>query len=106
MGSPLLHVGATVQCSHGGTASATSPNTKVLVNNQPTVTMSAPYTIAGCSHTVSSAPSPCVTAQWTVAAMRVTSNGLALVLMDSQATCIPNGTPLMQIQAQTRVTAS
>ena len=93
MGSPLLHVGATVQCSHGGSATATSPNTRVLVGNQPTVTMSAPYMVAGCSHTVGGSPSPCVTAQWTLAATRVTSNGLALVLMDSQATCTPNGRP-------------
>lgn len=106
MGSPLLHVGATVQCSHGGTATPTSPNSRVLVNNQPTVTMSAPYSVAVCSHTVSNTPSPCVTAQWTRAAIRVTSSNLPLVLMDSQAICTPNGTPLMQIQAQTRVTAS
>ncbi|PTR05769.1 hypothetical protein C8R32_11615 [Nitrosospira sp. Nsp5] len=106
MASALLHVGATVQCSHGGTATATLPNSRVLVGNQPTVTMSAPYTVAGCSHTIGTSPSPCVTAQWTLAAQRVTSNGLALVLMDSQATCTPNGTPLMQVQAQRRVTAS
>jgi hypothetical protein len=35
--------------------------------------------------------------------MRVFSNGQPLVLMDSQAICAPNGTPLVPVVAQTRV---
>jgi hypothetical protein len=49
---------------------------------------------------------PCVTAQWTTAATRVTSNGQPLLLLDSQATCVPTGTPLIVAGTQTRVTAS
>jgi hypothetical protein len=78
----------------------------VLVGGQPTVTLSAPYVIAGCPFNVSGAPSPCVTGQWVVAAMRVQSNGQPLLLMDSQAICAPNGTPLMPVVAQTRVIGS
>lgn len=102
MPGPLLHVGATVQCAHGGAATPTAPNPRVLVSGQPTVTMAAPYSIAGCTHNVNNSPVPCVTGQWTVAAARVSSNGQALVLMDSQATCTPNGTPLFPMNAQTR----
>ena len=51
-------------------------------------------------------PVPCVTGQWLVGATRITSNGQPLVLMDSQAVCAPNGTPLMPLVAQTRVTGS
>lgn len=106
MPGPLLHVGATVLCSHGGTATPTAPNPRVLVNGQPTVVMSAPYAVAGCPFNVSGSPSPCVTGQWVVAALRVQSNGQPVVLMDSQAVCAPNGTPLMPVAAQTRVIGS
>jgi uncharacterized Zn-binding protein involved in type VI secretion len=75
----------------------------VLVNGTPIVMQPAPYVVAGCPFNVSGAPSPCVTAQWITAATRVTSNGMPVLLMDSQATCVPNGTPLMILVTQTRV---
>lgn len=103
MPGPLLHLGATVLCAHGGSAMPTAPNPRVLVSGQPTAVMSAPYAIVGCPFNVSGAPVPCVTAQWVVAATRVTSSGQPLVLMDSQAVCVPNGTPLLPVMAQTRV---
>ena len=100
----LLHVGATVLCAHGGQAQPTSPNPRVLVSGQPIVMQPAPYAIAGCPFNVSGSPVPCVTAQWLTAATRITSNGMPVLLIDSQATCIPNGTPLMITVTQTRVT--
>lgn len=103
MPGPLLHVGATVQCAHAGQAQPTSPNPRVLVNGMPIVMQPAPYVVAGCPFNVSGAPSPCVTAQWITAATRVTSNGMPVLLMDSQATCAPNGTPLLIVATQTRV---
>ena len=102
----LVHVGATVQCAHLGTATPTAPNPRVLVSGQPTVTMAAPYAIAACPFNVSGSPSPCVTAQWTSAATRVFSNGQPLVLLDSQATCAPNATPLVILATQVRVTGT
>ncbi len=101
----LLHVGATVLCSHGGQAQATVPNPRVTVSGQPTVTMSGPYVIAGCAlPPPPAANGPCVTAQFVSSATRVISNGQPLLLFDSQATCVPTGTPLMIVQTQTRVT--
>ena len=102
----LLHVGATVQCSHAGQAQPTTPNTRVLVNNQPTIAMSTAYTIAGCPFNVSGSPVPCVTGQWLTAATRVTSNGQPLVLLDSQSVCTPNGTPMLILQTQMKVTGT
>jgi hypothetical protein len=67
----LLHVGATVMCMHAGQAQPTSPNPRVTVGGQPVVTQPAPYTVAGCPFFVGPSPSPCVTAQWVVAATRV-----------------------------------
>jgi len=100
-----LHAGATVLCVHAGQAQPTDPNTRVLVTGMPTVTMTAPYVIAGCVFNVSGVPTPCVTSQWVSAATRVTSNGQPLLLLDSQAICAPNGTPLIIAVTQTRVTA-
>jgi hypothetical protein len=103
MPGTLLHLGATVLCAHGGQAQPTSPNPRVLVSGQPVTTQAAPYTVAGCPFNVSGAPSPCITAQWVTAATRVLAGGLPVLLLDSQAICAPNGTPLMITTTQTRV---
>jgi hypothetical protein len=99
----LLHAGATVLCAHGGQAQPTAPNSRVLVSGQPTVVQPIPYTIAGCPFVSGTNPLPCVIAQWVTAATRITSNGMPLLLLDSQAICTPNGTPLLIIATQTRV---
>jgi hypothetical protein len=101
----LLHVGATVLCSHGGQAQPTVPNPRVTVSGQPTVTLPGPWAIAGCA-LPPNAGGPCVTAQYTTGATRVTSNGQPLLLIDSQALCAPTGTPVLNVAAQTRVTGS
>ena len=103
MPGPLLHVGATVMCSHGGQAQATVPNPRVMVSGMPTVTIAGPWAIAGCAFAPPAGNGPCVTAQFVTCATRVTSNGQPLLLMDSQAICAPTGTPLMPPVTQTRV---
>lgn len=100
----LLHQGATVQCAHGGTAQPTSPVLKVMVSGQFIVTQAAPHAITGCPFNVSGSPVPCVTAQWITASLRVKSFGMPVLLLDSQATCVPNGTPLVITATQTKVT--
>lgn len=102
----VVHLGAQVQCIHLGQATPTVVNPRVTVSGQPTVTLASPYVIAGCIFNVSGAPVPCVTAQWVTSATRVTSNGQPLILLDSQAVCAPNGTPLLILVTQTRVTAT
>jgi hypothetical protein len=106
MPGPLLHVGASVKCFHGGTATPTAPNPRVLVGGQPTVLMTTSYAIAVCPYAPGGTSVPCITGMWTAAATRVTSNGQPLVLMDSQSICFPNGTPLVPLSAQTRVIGS
>ena len=98
----LLHVGATVLCSHGGQAQPTSPNPRVRVSGQPIVTQPAPYVVAGCPFAPVS-PLPCVTALLVVAALRVRASGQPVLLQDSQAVTIPNGVPLNIISTQVRV---
>lgn len=101
----LLHVGATVLCAHGGQAMPTAPNPRVMVSGQPTVTIAAPWTVAGCP-LVPPSPPPCVTAQWSVGTTRVTSNGQPLVIIGGVSTCVPTGTPLNPLVSQTRVTGT
>ncbi len=99
----LVHVGATVMCTHGGQAQPTVPNPRVLVSGQPTVTIAAPYVIAGCPFVTPGGNGPCVTGQWIVGATRVFSNGQPLVLQSSQSICVPTGTPMLVVLTQTRV---
>ena len=96
-------MGATVTCVHGGQALPTSPSPRVLVSGQPVVLQPIPYSIVGCPFNVSGAPVPCITAQWITGALRITSNGMPVLLLDSQAICIPNGTPVLILATQTRV---
>jgi hypothetical protein len=98
----LLHAGATVMCAHAGQAQPVAVNPRVTVGGQPTVYQSSSYSVSACSFNPGS-PSPCVTAQWTVTATRVRSAGQFLLLQDSQATCVPNGTPLTVAVTQVRV---
>ena len=100
----LLHVGAVVQCAHGGQAQPTVPNPRVKVSGQPIVMQPAPYVIAGCALPPPPvANGPCVTAQWVMAAIRVKANGMPVLLQDSQAVCVPTGTPLIIGATQVRV---
>lgn len=94
-----------MQCVHGGQAPPTAPNAKVLVSGQPIVTQPTPHAIIGCPFNVAGAPMPCVTAQWVTASVRVTSFGMPVLLLDSQALCVPNGTPVIIAATQTKVTA-
>lgn len=99
----LLHVGATVMCAHGGQAQATVPNPRVKVGGQPIVLQPSPWMVAGCPFVPPGGNGPCVTANWTVGAVRVKSMGQPVLLQDSQAVCVPTGTPLNIVVTQVRV---
>jgi hypothetical protein len=102
----ILHVGATVICSHGGQATPTAPFPRVLVSGQPVTTLPAPYVVAGCAlPPPPAANGPCVTAQWVVGATRVLAGGQPVLVQSSQAICAPTGTPVQILVTQTRVTA-
>jgi hypothetical protein len=105
----LVQVGATVKCAHGGQAQPTAPNPRVKVMGLATVTVTAPYTVAGCALPPPPAGNgPCVSALWVpvTGSTRVVSNAQPLVVQSSQATCVPTGTPLLILVTQTRVTAT
>lgn len=103
MPGPILHLGATVTCSHGGQALPTAPNPRVLVSGQPVVTQTSPWAIAGCGFVPPGGNGPCVTGNFVVAATRVFVAGAPVVLQDSVSVCTPTGTPMLPVQAQVRV---
>ncbi len=99
----LLHAGSTVLCAHGGQAKSPAPVPRVTVMGQPVVTQPVPYVVSGCPNVPGGLPTPCVAAQWVVAAARVKVMGQPVLLADSTAMCLPNGTPVNIVPAQTRV---
>ena len=104
MPGPIVHLGATVICAHGGQATPTMPFPRVVLSGQPVATLAAPYVVAGCPFPPASG-GPCVTAQWVVGATRVTAGGSPVVVQSGVAICAPTGVPLTVLVAQTRVTA-
>lgn len=105
MPGPVLHVGATVLCAHGGQATPVAPFPRVLVGGQPVVGLSSPYAVAGCPFPPVSG-GPCVTGQWVIGAVRVLAGGVPLVIQTGTAVCVPTGTPLLPVIVQPRVVAS
>jgi hypothetical protein len=106
MPGPILTLPATVTCPHAGKATPTVPSARVMIMGTPAVTMTSPYAIAGCTFpAMSSGSPPCVTAQFTTGAVRVTSLGAPLLVASSMANTVPNGVPVIVVPAQTRVIA-
>ncbi|SEB20155.1 hypothetical protein [Variovorax sp. YR216] len=92
-----------VTCMHGGQAKATVPFPRVKLNKQAVVTQAAAHMVSACVFNVSGAPSPCVNVMWTTVATRVRAGGAAVLLVDSQAQCVPNGTGVLVAPSQIRV---
>jgi hypothetical protein len=105
MPAPILHLGATVLCSHAGQATPMTPFPRVTVTAQPVVTLTSPYVIAACALTGTPTP-PCVTGQFVMGAARVLAGGSPVVTMASQSVCTPTGTPMLPVMAQTRALAT
>lgn len=97
----FVHLGATLTCLHSGMAQPIFVNPRVRVSGQPICLQTSIYAIAGCS--LSASGTPCINAQWISAAARVKSNGIPVLLQDSQAICTPTGTGLLIQMTQIRV---
>ena len=104
MPGPIVPLGATVICAHGGQATPVAPFPRVMVNGQPVTTLSSPYVVAGCPFPPVSG-GPCVTAQWVVGATRVLAGGVPVVIQSGMAVCAPTGVPLTVLVVQPRVIA-
>jgi hypothetical protein len=106
----LVTTATVATCPHGGTAVFTAGQTEVQAAGAPVVVASDTVTVAGCPFVVGTAPSPCLSVEWLVPAMRVTAGGAAVVHDASVGLCLnaasaPQGT-LVISSNQTRVQAS
>jgi hypothetical protein len=100
----LVQVGAQVMCAHGGQATPTVPNPRVMLNGTPSVLVTSPYLVAGCAFPPPPAANgPCVSGVWLTGTMRVLSNGQPLLCQSSTSLCAPTGTPMIIAVTQTRV---
>lgn len=100
----LLSLSTMVQCSHGGVGECTTPNPRVKIMGEPITLQSALYTIVGCTFPPPpTGNGPCATAEWLLGATRITSEGVPVLLQDSQSLCAPTGAPLIVTLTQPRV---
>ena len=102
MSALLLHATATVLCTHAGQAKPTAPAPRVRLGGQLAVTAASAYVVSACP-LPPNAGGPCLTAQWTTPATRVTIGGVPALLMDSRSVCVPTGAPLNPVVTQVRV---
>ncbi|MDQ6775599.1 MAG: hypothetical protein M3071_05110 [Actinomycetota bacterium] len=102
----LIQEGATVMCAHGGQALPAVPSPAVSCEGMPVSTIAAPWTVAGCPGVPPAGIPPCVTAQWALGTVRVTSYGQPLVIMGGVAITVPGGVPLIPVVTQVRVSAT
>jgi hypothetical protein len=105
MPGPILHLGATVMCSHAGTALPMSPFPRVAVSGQPVVTLASQYAVAACALTGTTTP-PCLTGQFVVGATRVLAGGVPVAIQTGSSITTPTGSPLLPVAAQLRVLAT
>ena len=102
MPAPILHLGATVLCTHAGQATPLAPFPRVLLSGQPAVTLASPYAVAGCALTGTPNP-PCVTGQMLTGAVRVLAGAVPVATMAGSSVCVAPGTPMLPVTAQPRV---
>jgi hypothetical protein len=103
----VIVANATVLCSHGGQAKPTGVMPRVTIGGQPVVVQGPPFVVSGCAMPPPpSGNGPCVTAVFSTAAVRVKAGGMPVLLQDSQATCVPTGTPVSVVFSQPRVRAT
>jgi hypothetical protein len=101
----LIDQTATVMCAHGGQATAVVPNPAVTLDGVPSCLLPDPWVVAGCPGVPPPVP-PCVTGQWIVGTVRVTSYGQPLLVQSGEGISMPSGTPLLPIVTQVRVSAT
>jgi hypothetical protein len=110
MASAILQMGCTIQCPHGGQATAVPTNMKVKVDGAFALLPTDTFIIAGCSFMLGTVPSPCLTIQWLGEATKVKINGSGPLLESSTGLCkaatqAPQG-PASISGAQTKVKAT
>ena len=104
----ILTTSSQVMCTHGGTATLTTANTKVKVDGAPALLESDIHSVAGCPFTVPpSKPQPCIKIEWTLGATMCKANNTKVLIQSSVGKCISaeGATQGLAIIAQTQMKA-
>jgi len=109
MAASLLNVSSSLQCPHGGTVQISSANSKVKADGAFAALATDTFTISGCPFQIPGTPpipSPCMTVQWVVTAMRTKTNGTPNLNQSSVGLClsaaqIPQG-PVTIVNTQSK----
>jgi hypothetical protein len=85
----ILTTASQVKCTHGGTATLTTANTKVKVDGAYALLETDVHTVAGCPFTVPGPkPQPCVRIEWSMGAVMGTVDGTAVLVRSSIGKCL------------------
>ena len=109
----LLHIGASVQCTHAAPATATPSAPRVLVSGQPVATVAGLWSVTGCPFQIpappGTVPSPCIQVKWAMPSARITVAGSPALLQPGPGTgagvCLaatqaPQGPPVVNVMQQ------
>jgi hypothetical protein len=90
MPGPLIQIGATLMCPHGGQITITPSGPSPTIDGMPVATIAAVGVVAGCAN-IGPNLKPCTTVTWTAGTTQVTMNGVPALLPTSPAVfdCIP-----------------
>jgi hypothetical protein len=85
----ILTTSSQVKCTHGGSVTLTTSNTRVKVANAPALLESDVHAVAGCPFTLPGPkPSPCIRVEWTAGATLCKNGGTPLLIQSSVGKCI------------------
>lgn len=85
----ILTAASTVMCTHGGTATLTTANTKMKIDGSPALLESDIHSVAGCPFTIPpSKPSPCIRIEWSLGATTCKCDGTPVLIQSSVGKCI------------------
>ena len=87
----VLTTSSTVLCLHGGSATLTTANSKVMADNAPALIESDVHAVAGCPFQIpfgtGTKPSPCIRIEWSAGATQLQVNGVGVLLQSSIGKC-------------------
>lgn len=87
----ILTTGSTVLCTHGGSATLTTANTKVMSDNMPALLESDVHMVAGCPFQIpigtGTRPSPCIRIEWAAGTTQLQINSIAVLVQSSIGKC-------------------
>jgi hypothetical protein len=110
MTTPIVTQGTVITCPHSIPATIMATGTKLLVAGTPAAVQGDKGMVSGCPFTTPEPkPQPCIVAELTKAASKVTTGGLPVLLVNPSDVCkapgeIPNG-PAIWTSPQTKVLA-